>query len=271
VEDDQRFREVLREQAEQARHRLGSAPTPAEVLDFVEGKLEGADRERVADGIAAFPEAGRLARDLARFPEVELDEGAEPPGEAEIASAWQRIRAADRRLRPAPPGPARSGVPPRRWSRRSLAAAAALVAAVLGFAGGHRWVEERPRANPEVRTLAPRSAGGPRGVEALGFGVPVESASLILILPFVGAAEEGSYELTVLEQGGRVLWATDDLWPREDGAFTVEIPRGFLAPGHYVLELRSAVEAGPSPLETYDLVLEAAPPGGAESAPGGAG
>lgn len=294
MDDDQRFREALREQAEQTRRRLVAPPTPDEVLAYVERRLAGAERERVADGIAAFPEATRLARDLARFPAVEAD--GEPEGgrgiEAEAAAAWGVVRArlegdaeseteavvgggepalAERGAGPGDgePGPG-DGVSFRRHVGshptgshagrhvRWWAAAAAVLAVAAAGAGYRLWLAERPQPNPEVRTLQPRAAGGSRGAPAPPVQVPRESGRLILVLAYAGPTAPGAHALAVREERGEVRWSTDELRRRSDGTFTVSIPRRFLGPGDYVLELRPAGEPGTGPIAVYDLAIERA-------------
>jgi hypothetical protein len=270
MERDDRFWETLRAEAA-ARRRAGEAPSPDEVLAFVEGRLEGAERERVADGIAAFPAAARLARDLARFPDVAADRQPGPLSAADAADLWRRI---DPRLeearsgagpdaRPAeePGAPVRSApAPPPAAPRRSrvpwwAAAAAVLLGAVLGVAGQRLADRDLPQPNPEIRTLTPRGEGTTRGGAAQRPPTPRDPVRLVLILEFAGAAEGELYRLVLRDRAGRELWATGDLRREADGSFALAIPRGFLGAGEYTLELHRPGDRAAPPLAVYDLDL----------------
>lgn len=270
MERDERFWEALREEA--AERRLsGEAPSPDDVLAFVEGRLEGAERERVADGIAAFPAAARLARDLARFPDVEPERDPGPISAENAAELWRRIEAG---LKGAPTGAeplatvAEGPIPSRRPAPRSLpapprrsgvpwwtAVAAALVGAVVGVAGQRLALRDLPQPNPEIRTVAPRGEGATRGAASERPSTPADSGQLVLILEFAGQVEPGPYGLVLRDHEGRELWATGDLRREADGSFTISISRGFLGSGVFTLELLRPGSPSSPPLAVYDLDL----------------
>jgi len=270
MERDGRFWETLRAEAA-ARRRAGEAPSPDEVLAFVEGRLEGAERERVADGIAAFPAAARLARDLARFPEVEPDRDPGRISEEDAAELWRRIEA---RLEGAPTGAepdasaARGPIPSRRAAPRSLATAprragipwwiavaAALLGVVVGVSGLRLALRELPQPNPEIRTLTPRGEGTTRGAASERPSAPGDSGRLVLILEFAGHVEPGPYGLVLRDHAGHEVWATGDLRREADGSFTLSIPGGFLGSGVFTLELLRPGSPSSPPLAVYDLDL----------------
>jgi hypothetical protein len=255
MERDERFWKALEQQAEEDRFGPDEQPAPDEVLAFVEGRLEGAEHERVADAIAASPSAARLARDLARFPTVEPDRGAEPAmTETEAAAAWRAIAGkleiaseAPRLGTRQPPARSRTSAP---WW---VAAAAALAGIVVGVAGQRLAVYDAPQPNPEVRTLMPRGEGVTRGAEPRP--LPGHSDSLVVVLAFAGPLEPGGHGLALRDASGRLLWFTRGLRRRADGTFTVTIPASYLGSGIYTLQLHRSGDLRSPPLATYDLDL----------------
>jgi hypothetical protein len=268
MERDKRFWEALREEVAE-RRGSGEAPSPDEVLAFVEGRLDGAEREQVADAIAASPATARLARDLARFPDVEPDRVPGRVSAEDAADLWRRIEAglerapaADEPAAPVAEGPAplrrvlrrlptiaprRAGLP--RWT----AVAAALVGAVVGVAGLRLADRDLPQPNPEVLTLMPRGEGLTRSGAAEQRSVAGEFDRLVLILEFGGAIEPGPYRLVLRDQEGRALWTTRDLRRGADGSFTLSLPAGFLGAGAHMLELHGTRDPESPPLAIYDL------------------
>lgn len=265
MENDEQFWRALRDQTLDTRRRA-EEPSPEEVLAFVEGRLEGTERERVAEAIAAFPAAARLARDLTRFPEAGSDEVRSPEGSADATAIWRKIRSKlDSAEHIAEPsihrGTGATGLPsvrPPAARRRTgipwwAAAAAALLGIFVGFAGQRLATRHLPEPNPEVRTLMPRGQSLSRGAGAQP--VAGRSGRLVLELAFAEAIDAESYTLLLKDSADRILWSTADLRRHEDDTFSVTIPSGFLGPGSYILELRRPLDLRSPPLAVYDLVV----------------
>lgn len=267
MERDRGFWEALREQAAE-RHRSSEAPSPDEVLAFVEGRLDGAERERVAEAMAAHPAAARLALDLKAFPDAAPGTGRDDASAPAAADIWHRIEdglagASSAAAPAAAPGdPARldragrgsATVAPRRaggewW----VAVAAAIAGAAIGVAGVRIADRDLPQPNPEILTLAPRGEGVTRGGRSERRPAGDEPERLVLILEYAGPTEPGHQALVLRDARGRVLWTTRDLRRGDDGSFTISVPAGFLGPGPHTLELHRGDGTASPPLAVYDL------------------
>lgn len=267
-ENDPRVQRLLAAYAAQERRRLAGEPPDLEaVLAFVEGRLAGEERERVADAITAFPEVAELARELAAF-ESDEDEPAPAPADSQppdwpqlrdrlAAAGWPGAGAAASLSAPASIGdrlpPTPSGGRNRWW-----AAAAALVAVVAGYGAGGGFVRKSPDPNPLVATLRPAGGGGARGVETPAQRIVARASDpLVMVLAYAGGGDATTYRLDLVDAAGSRLWSTDRLRRGEAGEFTVGLPPGFLDPGSYRLELRASGAAGDEPpLEAWEFSLE---------------
>lgn len=272
--DDQELRErVLPLQAE-ARERLGAPPSPELLLAYHEGRLGTAERLEVEEGIAAFPEAGRLLLDLARFPAVEPAPGVEVPSDDEIAARWREFRAARRGTaagrdlerrplapvtqlprRPGSEQPEPASRSARRWPVFLAAAAAVIVALGLAYLLGTRAAGPEARANLAFAALAPEGEGEGRGSAEVELHVPPSADGVLLSLGY-GSPLEGPVSLTVHNPRGRTVLRRDGLELGTGGTFLIDLPRQLLTPGVHRLEISAPGQPEPLAVYTVELTFE---------------
>ena len=260
---------VRRTMAEE-RRRLGEPPTPDELIAYAEGTLPESERGRIEAFTTADPQVARTLIDLESFPEVEPAAAGEELSEDELAAGWEDLRDGLREAGVLPGEPAAVGPPAPPPGRRGaalgsragqLAAVLAVTTVGLGLYVAGLHLSGRvggpgpPRLNPVVKSLLPVGAGGERSsgeVEAVA--LPPTSDSLVLILSVLEAPATPGIRLEVYDASGRRVWQTGGLVRNPDGTFSVDLPRGLLAPGRYRLEL-VGTDGRHRPIATYELDL----------------
>ncbi|HEY2292011.1 MAG TPA: anti-sigma factor [Thermoanaerobaculia bacterium] len=193
----------------------------------------------------------------------ELAGEGEPVPPAELAAAWQRMRA--RLPRPAQPVPAPLPFPTAR--RRAAppvwlgALAASLLVAVVGLslyvASLRRTVSElnRPQTNAPVVDLFPEPLRGGRDkVETLTLAPDVRV--FLLVLNPTDSRTFPRYELEVARAGGGVVWR-GDLTRNDLGSFSLVLPRSLMGEGEHRLHLWGVGPQGREPLGEYELTVVA--------------
>ncbi|HEX6900223.1 MAG TPA: hypothetical protein VF789_10940 [Thermoanaerobaculia bacterium] len=203
--------------AEEARAGAGDAgpPEPEELLDFLAGRLDPEEEERMSRRVAASPEASRALLDLADL-EAAGAEAGERPRELGTLAGWRDF---ERRLpAAAPPRPRRL------WTLLPSIAAAALLVCTLGLYGRFQAELSRPLPNPLTAELATVRAAEPS--YALAPGQPLRP----LLHPASVCPE---YKAELDEPGGRRT--IEKLTPDPLGNVSLVLPRP--APGTYTLRL----------------------------------
>lgn len=206
--------------AEEARAGAGNAgqPEPEELLDFLAGRLDPEEEERVSRRVAASPEASRALLDLADFEAAGAAAG-ERPRELGALAGWRDF---ERRLPDAAPRPRRL------WTLLPSIAAAALLASTLGLS---TWVwrlqgELRgPWPDSLTADLATRRAAEPSFAPAPGqpLRLVLRPASLCPL-----------YKIEIEEPGGGQI--TKEL-VRDPNKVTVGLILPRPDPGPYTLRL----------------------------------
>lgn len=294
MERDERLQERIEGMQAEARERLGAPPSPEEILAYLEQRLAAPERLRVEEGVAAFPEAARLLRDLARFPDVRPDPGVAVPSEGQVDARWQEFRERRRAARrdggtreggPELPGgmPASGGEPvagrpgtattthrsafaQRRPATGADAergraghwlrlAALVVVSAGLGLLAGLLLAPEGGRINLALASLTPEDEGATRGAETV-LRVPESAEGVLLSLGYAGAARQAEYALTIRNAAGEEVWRRRGLTPAAGGSFLVALPADRLGPGRYRLELSAPGEAVPAAVYTLRIEVE---------------
>lgn len=248
MERDELLRERTEELQAEARRRLGAPPSPDDLLAYQEGRLAAADRLRVEEGVAAFPEAAGLLRDLARFPDVRPDPGVAVPPDAEVDARWRDFR--ERRHGARPEATTRPH-PAGRWLRL---AAVIVASAGLGLLAGIFLVPERARINLALASLSPAGEEGSRG-PGERLRIPASAGGVLLSLGYApGGAGAPPFELTIRSAEGGIVWSRGGLTPSPGGPFLVDLPADLFEDGRYRLEL--AVPGAGAPAAVYDLHVE---------------
>ncbi len=294
MERDERLQERIEGMQAEARQRLGAPPTPEEILAYLEHRLAAAKRLRVEEGVAAFPEAARLLRDLARFPDVRPDPGVALPSQSRVDARWQAFRerrrgarldpqsssggteplggaAATGGLKPGKPSGVQTAAPlpgatpdpvlaadSRSHHTRALRwlrlAALITVTAGLGLLVGLLVAPEGGRINLALASLTPVGDSASRG-EATVVRLPESAEGVLLSLGYAAAAPHPEYTLAIRDERGDAVWQRRGLRPATGGSFLVVLPAGILEPGRYELEL--SVPGETVPAAAYALRLEA--------------
>ncbi|HXU33943.1 MAG TPA: hypothetical protein VN851_25505, partial [Thermoanaerobaculia bacterium] len=146
-----------------------------------------------------------------------------------------------------------------KWGARRLPAWSYPLAASLLFgmfllgrwSQSHLPLDAGPRAGGYFADLAP-TENGKRG-EPESLTIPAWADRLWLLLELGTADQHPRYE-AALERDGRLLWQSA-VQRNTNGAFSVEVPRGFLSDGRYQIRLSGKSAGGTESLATYDFVV----------------
>ncbi|MES1244624.1 MAG: hypothetical protein ABUT39_23660 [Acidobacteriota bacterium] len=270
------FDEALKAVMAARREELGEPPTPEELLDYRDGRLDPAARRSVEERLVLDPDAARTLADLAAFPEVEPAPGTVELTDDEVELRWQSLQ---EKLRALPERPAALAIPaapkpsepvavdlprmdrrePGRTRWLGLAAAALLILAagwIGGFVSGRAF-----RSDPAVQVavalveLTPLEEGGVRSSPPAEVPGAPEEVVLVLGLPAASALPE--YRAEILDEQGARIWSGGGLRPTPLGTVQLSIRRTALPAGTCRIRLLDA-ERGSS-LAVYELRLAEAP------------
>ncbi len=223
---------------------LAAHPIADTLLAYLEGTLEGAEAERIADHLVACRECGRAAIDLGDFASGETEEVAE----FATVAAWRAFKEhlpeqdASARSRPSPNS--RSTL---HWPSRALAAS--LVVACLGLLlwGGalrrslgraEATVVELEAAQLEVPILYLEGAVRDQAAAVAEIARRAGPGRFLIVLtPPPGASFRG-LAVEVVDSVGRPLWSASDLDLSEYGTLRIGLSRAQLPAGDFLLLLR---------------------------------
>lgn len=252
-----------------ATSEAGEAPTADELLDYRDGKLSDAERDRITAKLAAFPEAALALSNLERFPDVEPGPGVVEPSEAETDAAWERFRQRmgypDTRSGEAPADSVKSSPEPAAplphhrstwWARPVAGWLAAGLLLALGLVAGWQLgrLQPRPLANVAVAQLAPRGEVPDRDAGATAFVLPAEAEGVLLVLALAHDGGFAHFTVIVESAAGRRIASLDGLTPDAAGRLRLQLPAARLAAGEYRVEVRGAADR--PPVATYELRVE---------------
>jgi anti-sigma factor RsiW len=242
---------------------VGGPPSPEELLAYRDGRLDAAERQRIEERIALYPDAARALADLAAFPDLEPAAGTPELSDEEIGDRWQSFRAKLPERPPAPPARATPAIAtlPRRGLRRTafeprLAAAALAILAVGGIAGflGGRASRLPPESaiNVKIAELAPEGESGARAAP-IPLEMPEGSEELVLVLGTRAQKDFPAYEAEIVDATGARIWSREGLQPTPLGTFQVSFRQGALKPGDLHLRLFGREGGARTPVATYEL------------------
>lgn len=237
--------------AAREREGLGPHPAAAELLAYHRRELSEAASQQIRHHLALCPACTRAVLDLARFPEIEIDDPAAGLGDEEVAEGWRRL--APRLEARSPSG---RGAP-----RLPLALAAGLALAVLGLATWnvllHRQLEEgrTPEANVQVVELFPSGELLTRGDEARVVELlPGEGSVVVWLALTIPGKPAADYRAVVRDASGREIVVRRGLHPLPAGGFSFTVERRALPSGALQIDLFDPPEV----LASYHLVIERA-------------
>lgn len=226
-------------------------PSPEDLLGYHAGELQPEVMEEVREHLSSCPDCMRAVLDMARFPAIEPIDGASRVTEDDLPRRWEKVRGRLRQEEEAPRGDRPSVARPDFGWRglagstrflRSAAAALLLVSAGLSVA----LLEQRrpqnadPRLNLVIAELVPIEEAGQRTGEIRVVRVPEGSGGAVLTLALLEATTHAQYEVRfekVSDAGREVVWETAGLERTSEGIVVLELPRRFLPPGRYQIEL----------------------------------
>lgn len=202
------------------RTRLGEPPTGDEILAYMNGELDEAEKTRVQALLVAYPE---LARPLAHpFPaEGEGETFSEEELSKHFAQFQKRVQ------------PKAAPVLPFRTLAAALAVAAMLALVFGGLLVQARRELGRPYVTPEAQDLLPDGRrGGGDAVER----VAAADEPFQLRISIADQPEFPAYRLDVVSSTDQRVWSSETLARTDSETFTVVLRRGLPA-GRYAIVL----------------------------------
>ncbi len=236
----------------------GGHPSPEELLSYHEGEGTEEVRQRILRHLAACPRCTRTVLDMASFPDVEpVDEARRVTGD-DLDRGWRRFQD---RLREDDAAAGKVVASPASWFERlgsslrfAQAAAAVLFATTLTLAVVLLSPRDspRPRVNLPIVELAPDDVRRDRSETVR---VPESADGVVVVLALVETRPFASYEVTIRDAAGDVVWTKPGVERSGAGIFVLEIPRTFLDPGRYRIDLAGLDDERREELATYALEI----------------
>lgn len=134
-----------------------------------------------------------------------------------------------------------------------------LVSAFLAYQAGLRSRPSEPRKNVplfDLQAVGSTRDGAQRVPE---IRLPEGVGSALLLLNPASDPTGKRFGARIVNDEGTLLWYSEGLTPVVGPAFTVELPRGFLPPGRYRLELLGLDDDGEKSLGTFLLAVPSGP------------
>ena len=222
------------------RARLGEPPSGDEILAYMNGELEEAEKTRIRALLVAYPE---LARTLAHpFPaEGEGETFSDEELSKHFAQFQKRVPRKDARVLPF------------RGVVAALAVAAMLALVFAGLLVQARRELARPYVAPEAQDLLPdgRRGGGDAVERVAAAGEPFQ-----LRISIADQPEFPSYRLDVVSSADQRVWASESLLRADSETFSVVMRRGLPA-GRYAIMLYGVDGAREQHLNEYAFRVSA--------------
>lgn len=243
-------------------------PDTDELLAWSRGELSEEEAARIRESLLYHPELARALEEPFPSPDA-MAESPEALTNDELDEDWGRLQrhlqgTQGPRAEPSSPPPAIVPMirprPSRTWQLSTLAAS--LLAVVFGglYVQSQMDVrrlggELRPQADFSRRALLPDT-------QRAGSGEPIllsADADHFLLSPaLIGDRRFPAYRLDLLDLNRpqpEQIWSGTGLRPQEDGTFEIWLPRAFLQPGEYRIELHGLDGDRPERLATYTFKL----------------
>ncbi len=248
-------------------------PSAEELLGYHAGELGPGDEEQVRKHLATCPGCARIVLDMETFPAVEPIDSSRRVTTDDVARTWGRLqlRLREETSQPItiPAGGDRKVFPLSafvRSSRFAQAAAAIFLIAAIGLFSTtislRREIRtgREPRLNLLIFELVADQEPGERSgaVPAQTLEIGPSSEGALIVLPFVESRSYPRYGVGIKDPSApedRAIWSSTALARGPQGIFTFELPRGFLPPGRYEIEVRGWTEGESEVLATYDVNL----------------
>lgn len=222
------------------RTRLGEPPTGDEILAYMNGELDEAEKTRVQELLVAYPE---LARTLAHpFPgEGEGESFSDEELSKHFAQFQKRVQ------------PKGAGVLPFRGVMAALAVAAMLALVFGGLLVQARRELARPYVPPEAQDLLPdgRRGGGESLERVAAAGQPFQVRISIADQP-----EFPAYRLDVVSSADQRVWSSESHARTDSETFSVVMRRGLPA-GRYAIVLVGVDASREQHLDEYAFRVSA--------------
>lgn len=254
------LRGAIQAEADAARRRLGTHPSPDELVAYQEGELAAENEECVQDHLALCRDCARVVLDLESFPDVEPVCEDDRVSGWQVAAEWRRLAARDEIASSVKSSPRRP------WSivfspGFAYATAASILLAALGLGS---WVIQlrgqiddlsQPRVNVFLSDLVPQKTGLERG-PGDAIQVPAWADRVLLLLNLAEMRSFPGYLVEISDRDGRALWQNREIQRSPDGNFTLGVPRRFLPAGKYGIALYGMEGEARTLLATYRMDIE---------------
>jgi hypothetical protein len=229
------------------RERLGGPPSAEDVVAFARGELTGAQAERVRTLLVYYPEL------LAPLPEA----GDEVLTDLEVARDWEKLQARIAATNaPVIPLPLRQ--------RPEVARIVAIAASVVLLFVAPLLVKSRidvarltrelsaPHALGERHQLLPMAE--PRGTPQDAYELPPDEREYRIAPALLGDTTYSRYRVELVDvESGRTIWKGEDLRVAPGAELEISIPRAFVDPGVYRLDVYGRNGKAPRQLGQYLL------------------
>ena len=237
----------------------GSHPSEDDIAAYHAGTLPPDEAALLQDHLVACPECTNLLLSLEDFTRE-----AEPAPAAEIAAAWEGLRARlpVRHSPPAPslPGPRRSRPSSRRASPWLSALAASLLVAVVGlsFRIPSLMRAEEELSKPQINAPLEDAFASPlRGLpEETVVKLAPEDQRFALVLHAMDQQTFPDFGVEITRADGAAVWQGRGLRRDPDGSFVLTLSRRFTPPGEYRVRLWGIDGPKRELLGEYDVRIE---------------
>lgn len=276
---------AYRELIVEGRQRLDEPPEEEQLLAYFRGELSEEETARVREILVYYPELVRALEQPFSVPFEGKPGDAEVLSDEEMAQDWESLQARlgktataeisersrrwwrwskEKRQRRNVDEASAWNVEPlvrqlRVW-RLSSAVAAMLAVTFFGLYLRTQWTAKQelsqPRVNLDHRLLMP---DGQRGSVTAQPPVPLPSKTdyFLLIPALINHPQYPDYQLDIFdlsEAKPRKIWSRKGLRRRSDDTFNILVPRAFLKPSQYRLDLYGVEPGGQrQPLATYTI------------------
>ncbi len=231
-------------------------PGPEDLFAYLDRDLQEDAVERIREHLAFCPRCSRLVLDLENFPNVKPLHG-KPPSRATVSRSWEVFRERIHEgalesgdLEMAEPWASAGPLASRPlFVIRDLLPAIAAVLLILSIGLSGLVVSLRKRvgelSRPEVHVLlADLVPVGEAGIRArdssVDIRVPGWADRVIIILNLFESSVYSEYHVEISDASQtsrRMVWSHQDLRRSPDRNFVLELPREFLPPGRYRIDL----------------------------------
>jgi len=261
---DRDIRQAFSEQAESTARSPGfEHPEPSKLHAYRERRLDAKDRDQILRHLAMCQSCTRELLGMVEMAQQDDAEGTD--AQPDLENAWKEfcervdtdsesssgspVEATGSLAMP-PPALLQGGG----WSR--LAWAATAIAVILAGFAVVEFRKPQPSVNVELVELAPLEDGPSRDPlrETVEIGDSQSPGAFVLILSSAEPRTFPDYTVEIYPRGKSTpRWSSNGIVRNRFGSFALELPRAFLSPGAYTIQLSGIEIGGAHLIGEYDL------------------